>query len=511
MNTATNNVAALMLAGAALVLVVTYHCLTLAALPHWFVDEALTLSRVQGLLETGRADGPLDQYSLSEEGPSDNFVPNFPYWLFSAPIKLFGLDYSIPSVRLATLPAISLVLLGIGLICWRLLGPYSAALGILIAGSSTPMLWGHVARPDIIAAGFGYFALGLYRPRSRYVFWSGLLVALACAVHLRAVILVVPLGALILFDVYSKQVNWRIIFWGVVGCALGALVYLGVNLAPYWHSDAFQRGHNVVLQQSAPAALQGSLTVWWETARSLHRGLTEQYQDYWLFILIGGVICAATARTRDEQRLWLLIITSILAGLVFILGMLAMKLVIITPAVDLAMTAILYRIIAHAQFGERWRSLRRGILCATITYYIAATVIFPPPPAECEEEFSGTEQWLNQNIPHNVTVMGQEGYWMYLRDRPFVSWKLLSPYARLHGKTLDEAFDHFGADYFILDGGVLIFLKDQTFRDPFFESLRAPRTAMLSRLADYGEEIGKHSTRCYGEFALFKLRSSVNP
>lgn len=507
MRTVKGHFIALSLAAAAMILVMIYHGLTLSSIPLWFVDESLTASRVQGILETGRANGPMDRYDIDGSGLSEIYVPNFPYYLFAVPVQYFGQNLAVASLRLTSLAAIAILLVGVGLISWRYLGPYAASLGILFSGFSLALHFGHVARPDIIAAGLGYLALGVYQPRRKTLFTAAFLAVLACAAHLRAVILVVPFFAVIFWDLWKKQLSPKDLLFAVIGLCVGGGTFYVVNVLPYSAYGSFQSSHLAAAQYSAPAALTLDWNFWSATIKQMYVSLFRLYPHFGLFILLGAVLMSVTARTHVEQRLWIIIWVTLVAGLVLILGMLPMKLLMVTPCVDLAATAIFCRIFRSSNLWAAFPAWRLRFLCASVAIYIIVNV-HPVSPLTCEAEFLETKKWLGGIIAPRSIIMGQEGYWIYLQDHPFYSWKLLPYYSAVRRQSLQSAFEHFGADYFIFDDGVREFLADSPFADdPFLESMRTSRTEMLDYFAEHAEFIDRRRTNCQGDIEVFKFRA----
>ena len=134
-----------------------------------------------------------------------------------------------------------------------------------------------------------------------------------------------------------------------------------------------------------------------------------------------------------------MVVVGLLAGGLLINGLGPVKVVMVSPFLDLAMTAFLGLAFSLAAKRSQWRFPAIGLsLWFIIITVIGGMTLMIDSKSECREESSQVSDFLRLHIPPSAKVIGEESFWIYLRDNRYQSWKDIPPQVRATGRSFDE-------------------------------------------------------------------------
>ncbi len=485
---------------AGIFLALLFHLATLSNRPPLFVDEAITLSRVEALLATGQTNGEFDDPVLGSGEPIEIYNPKTLYIFYAVP-SLFGIAPTITTIRVMTLLAGLVIVVAIGSIASHLQGKTAGLTAMLFCLISPSfMQCAHVARPDVLAAALGFAALSTYLTRSSIAF-SGFASVLAFSAHQRSIILTVPLVACLALDLLRRQVTARQLATWCGGLALGIGVVLWLDILPAYAS--FIDTQRLVAKAVPPPLATASLGVLATTVGEFVRLIREIYplSSALLVLLIFRPFRTASRELKTTiTALVLILITSVFC----IHGMLQIKSIIFAPSIDLLLALMVF-----ADWSRFTRTLNSGmtqkIFLVIILGSAAARNLKDWPRPDCRDRAAEFSQALAQYIQPESTVMGDEHLWLFVHDNPYISWKRLQLSRSVSELPLESLFQLYRPDYMLVDGGVERLVSDTPMDDRFLESLRLPAAEFNSVVARWGSTAGEVNLACYGQVKILRF------
>lgn len=484
----------------------TFHLTHLFSAPPWFVDEALTANRVHALATTGSPVGAIDREAASEAESHGPFVQALPYLIFLVPHRLFPAMEIIESMRVSSFMAGMLLLAAVGVIGWRFISPIYGAASMIICGLSSAFSMGsHIARPDIFAAAVGFCGLALYSPRPFTTFLSVFLAAFSIAFHQRGLILLITLLAVLMVDIVSRKtsrLNVSLAFSGVIA-GLGCF-YL-INISSFSSLEAFTAASRWIATIAPPPVIGATGQDWWGILLTLRHTSEQFYPSIGLFIL-APVIALVVAESRIcDVKLKVMVVVGLVAGFLLMNGLVPVKVVIVSPLLDLAMAAALTLAFSLAAKRSQWRfpAIALSLWFAIITCFAGASDL-TRVESMCREESSRVSDFLRSHIPPSAKVIGEESFWIYLRNNRYQSWKDVPLQMQVSGRSFAETMTSTRSDYLIFDDGMASLLLSKP-RDPFHRALAVSPEDMRVFLQSFSSTIGKLETACYGRVIVYSL------
>lgn len=485
------------------------HATSLVRLPSYFVDEGLTLSRTQSLMETGSAAGPLDREVLEQSGSGTAAIPHFSYWLYSLPLRS-GLPLTIPSLRWIALAAGLVCMLATAAIAWQVMGVGGACVVAAWEGFAPGFIWGsHIARPDVAAAALGMLGVAITWRRSDSA-WRGFVGAffslLSLAAHLRGLI---PLAGHLCSSLSGKDAfrgRPRFFIASTSGCLCGLALFAFWQLSGAGAYPATLAAQSQALTGAAPPVAHGSFVIIFESLRELDSILRSLYPTAWP-LLYAALPLLYLAHGADERRLAAFICASLLAGVLLIHGMVRVKMIVLAPAFDLLIALALIRLIPRipvSLFLRRSAFVLSLALVAAQGYRTSADLL--AVDSGCAGENDAFQAALEAQVGEGTSIMSEETYWPLLMKHRFLPWKALRTVAELRGTSLEETLVSFHPDYFLIDNQLRYFLREAATEDRFVESMRVSGRELFSALSKHGALSVKMRTACYGDLELWRLR-----
>lgn len=484
------------------------HLWALARMPSYFVDEAVSLSRATAVLATGRPVGVFDSPQFALLGGNGALIPPLGYY-FDAALLAVGLPTSIPTLRLVSLSFGLLYLLCSALLAGRLFGPLAACLTLTFTGLSPAFIWGtHISRPDVTAAALGFLgvvlAINASAGASRIAL-SSFLGGLALSCHGRALAHLITQLVVLVVSRGRRLFQLKPLMALAAGLGAAGLVLFVLQIVPYAQNAATLHAHVESMRAVAPPVASGSIHVILETVKEFLLIWRQLNPVAWPLFALGAPLLLVT-KSQQERTVAMLVVTTLAAGLLTIHGMVPVKMIMISPVLDLMIPLILFSILPRLP-------LRQPLVTALV--FVAALPLgmqmekglkdLLTVDSGCAEENDAFRAALAQQLSPGASVMGEETFWPLVTDHPYYSWKLLRLLTESRGGTLGEALEHFHPDYFIVDKGLRVFLKDEPFEDRFYESMRISGTELWQAISKHATIPVKLQTACYGRMELWRL------
>jgi 4-amino-4-deoxy-L-arabinose transferase-like glycosyltransferase len=482
------------------------HVWSLLRFPAPFVDEAWLVSRAGAFVQTGRAFGPLDA------GIADRFEGYWTYnqWFItlvhSLSIRLYGTPDLLP-VRIVSLVFGLILLAAIYAIADRLGGQRLGWLSVFLVGLSVPFLYSaHLARYDIVTAAFGFWAVALYFNR-RNSFWPGLLsgacVGLAFETHTYG-LLYAPVILVLYFWDYGWAMFRQRHFWGlVVGGMLGLLFYAALHILPY--AQTFQ-----VISQLAYAGTRTpplfTFSVWVVLGAIVGEArMIASFYHVLTVILLWAVASLLRKHSKRDQVLLVLASVLVLMHALAVRSKLPFYAILVTPATDLLVAAVLLDFIQQPWQG-RWadyvsRTLVWGLAIGAIA--ISWSVV----GQDAWPAYQAAQSRINQSIRPGDSIMSTQVYWFGLRDHVYYSWELLYIYPRYApGSTLEDSFREFHPDVFIIDKHMNNSIADLGPQDEAYQKhWLLPRAELEDFLGRHAQLVDAFDHDYYGPIRVYRI------
>lgn len=487
-----------------------YHWNYLFSFPGWFVDEALTASRIKAFTSFGNPPGVIEREATFGEGNGALFVPALPYLAFSVPLTLFPSMEIIEGLRVSSYAAGMLLLAAVGVIAWRLISPMYGAVAMAICGSSVVFSsCSHVARPDVLAAAVGFWGLALYGGRPIAAFLSFFLTTFSIAFHQRGIILLAALMAMVLVDAVSRKfprLNFLMALGGgvlgLIGFYLGNIFFFS-SLALFW-------GMNRWMFSFSPPPVVGAGAGDWVGILSTLKGTSLIcYPSAGLFIFLSIVFLLLAGPKRVNPKLSVMILVGLIAGALLMNGLIVVKLVMVSPFLDLAVTSCFATALSLAAAHSRWMvpalSMSIWFITSISVKGFWLTLI---SVSKCRDEAPTTAAALQSFIPPNAKVLAEESFWIYLQNNRYQSWKDISPRMRQTGQSFSEVLRSSNSDYLIMDAGMAD-LVNADLSDPFFRSMGVPSEEFRRFFKIGASKVGEIPTTCYGTLTLYAINKNM--
>lgn len=487
-----------------------YHWNYLFTFPRWFVDEGLTASRVRALTVWGSPAGVIEREAGFGERNAASFVPALPYLAFLVPFKVFPSLEMIESLRVSSYVGGMLLLAAVGVIGWRYLSPIYGAIAMGICGSSMVFSYcSHVARPDVLAAAVGFWGLAVYGARPFTAFLSFFLATFSLAFHQRGIILVIALIALMLVDVVSRKFSRLSFLMAMAGGLIGVAGFYLFNIFLFSSLDAMWEMNRWVFSFTPPPVVGSHASDWSGILSTLSFTSWFCYPSVGLSILVSTVILSLAGVKRFSPRFSVMIVAGLVAGALLMNGLVVVKLVMVSPLLDLAVTGCLAIALSLYVGKSRWSVPALAISVWFITGITVGGVgSVVTSVSKCREEAPKTGAALQSFIPSSAKVLAEESFWIYLQNNRYQSWKDLPSRMRQTGQSFSQAVKSSYSDYLIVDPGMIAHLH-ANMSDPFFRSLGVSPREFLMFLDSDASKVGEISTACYGTLTLYALNKSV--
>lgn len=489
-------------------LLLAYHALTLLRYPAPFVDEAWFTSRAWSYLQSGRNFGPLDAGVFDRFPGYWTFLPLLPSWFLSPALWLTGAPTLLAS-RLSAFVAGGLLLAAVYRVGLNLVSKRLGQVSALLTALSWPFFYSsHLARPDILAAALGYWAIALaFSPSSWRRLLAGLLAGLAFEAHPHSAIFVPAILALDLLPLRRNSLlSPRFLaFWAGLGA--GALFYFLAHIAPYPQTYAaltrlvFSATHTPPLLTLQPEVILEGLA-------SLAGLLAAVYQAS--LLVVAGSVWLLLRRGQPGDRRLLLLAAALLAGFWLLArNKFFMYMILFSPALDMLIAAALIEALQRFTAGEMDAARRLRLLVAALTVGVLLggwVSTLPLLKSNGELEFHSVAARLAAHVEPGEAVMGAQTYWYALNDHPYTSWEELIYYRRYQPRAaVADAFKEFRPDIFILDSHIEQYLRDQPGGAPYLQHLTLPRREVEAYLAQNARLLDDFTSPIYGRLRVYRF------
>ena len=486
--------------------VIAVHLWSLMRFPLPFVDDAWFASRAWGFILTRRNFGPLDVGVFDRFEGYWTFFPWLPTWFQSLALRLAGVP-SLFAVRMVSL-FFGLVLLGaVCAIAYRLGGWQLSFWSMLIVSTSWAFSYSaHLARPDIIAAAFGFVALALYLYHHSRRWWmsllSGLCVALAFEVHPHSAIY-----GLALVGLYFVRWRWSLFrqraFWCfVAGVGVGLVFYAVLYIFPS-PNTFFALNRLAFAPTHTPPLLTFDLSVLAQSVEDMGRLLLPMYHVL-IPVVVGAVFILCRQRSESARTLVTLIGVLLAASILLIRNKGHYYAILFTPAIDLVVASLACEVGRHPWHGSPvdyisrivvWGGCLAGVLLnLTLLRYNFVRI------------YQTVQSRINQVVRPGESIMAPQTYWFGLYDHTYYSWEELVYYRRYApGSTVEDALREFRPDVMIIDESWDCFISDQPGDSPYLQHLRLSRTEMETFLERQADLVVEFDGAAYGQVRVYRI------
>jgi 4-amino-4-deoxy-L-arabinose transferase-like glycosyltransferase len=492
-----------------LIAVLCYHVWSLLRVPKVVADEGWFASRAWALLDTGRPFGPLDAGVIDRFEGYSHFLPQVPTWLQAGALAIAGKP-SLLALRAVSLAAGFLLLGAVGLLGRRFGGVACGWLSVFaLALSPNFFLFGHIARVDVLAAALGYAALALtvaWPRRPATALTAGLLCGVAFEVHLHSAIL--ALACLVLqIRARTHGAPWRQrpLMALVAGGAIGGLFYAALHVLPNPRSY-FALNSLIFGPTHTPPLLTFDIV---EIARALvdmaELVVGTTHVVLWPLLPLSCLLAFRTGQRRERDLL--LLLATVLVGATFLWrNKVDYYGILVAPALDLLLAWLL----AHTL---RWKwsgSFQRLVVTAAAWGLFLASVILTlrASSEDWQSNYARAVTAIDKAIRPDDLIMGPQTYWFGFTRQPYRSWEQLVYYRRLFpNATLEEAFETFHPDIFILDASFDRWFLPANARNSLYDRhMSLSGDEALKFFQDHGSEVARCECPAYGPIRVIRLR-----
>jgi hypothetical protein len=443
--------------------------------PEWFIDEALTIHRVNSYVHEGLAVRSLDTSVFLHKGHPLAKVPNLPYMIYSIPHAI-GMDVTIDSMRAMSFAGGLLLVVTLGLIAKRAWGNIEAM--FVTATAITSFIFidaSHLGRPDIIAIATAYLGmLFLLYGRWSGVFF-GFLSLTALGIHERAIIIVAPCFFTALFDLKNK--GDRRLFFATTACgaAVGVLFLFFVNIVPNgglheWVDYYVNIWNGSAIPLSRMKQTSSSFAFWQTTYEYVASVEPLVFVAFFSALLM-------VRKDRESLRIFFLLGMIIVLGLGLVDMPHPVKLITYYPAIWL-LIARAFALSCKRIYEGRDLAISRVAFVLIASYACGNSLSLlnfsTNIPSYCRSESDFLKAQLNQLKLNGRAVIAHDMFLLWIPDQLVGSWDQLKQHMQATGESADVAIDKFKIDALILDPKTKARMSDQPSNVSFLENYRLP-------------------------------------
>jgi len=490
------------------VLFLGFHGWSLLRFPLPFVDEAWNASRAWGFLQTGRIYGSLDSDFMQSYKGYGSYFPIFPILAYAISFWLRGAP-TLCAARFVSLLFGFFLVGSVYVLALWLKGREYALLSALLVVTSLPFSFSaHLARSDIMAAGFGYAALAFYfyRRSSHRGWWNvvaGLLVGVAFECHAHAAIYGPVLLSLEFYRWRGRIFRKRSFYEIVLGGGLGLGLYGSLHLLPSPRTY-FEFNRIFFSATHTPPLLTGDPRVILKSFADLALSLWEIYPIGSILIVF---VLFALVRSLDGESNTVAVLAGalILFGALLIRNKMSYYTILITPGLDLAIAYVVWLEITRARQRTLWAYARRVLILAA--YVASVLLIILQWNVNIYPYYLATQERLNEVIRPDDAIIGTQTYWFDLYTHDYDSWEELVYYQRYRpGSTVAEALAYLRPDVFIIDDHADGFITDEPGEELYAQFLTLSRREFEEFLASHAVLEQAFDNEVYGTVRVYRIR-----
>ncbi len=480
------------------------HGWSLLRYPAPMVDEATLISRAWTFISTGHQYGELDS-GLADSLPGVWTINSWFFTFFqSLALRLFSRPSLLAGRVLSLLWGIVLLFatykiakkLGNKQIAW--------ICTILVSFSNHFILSAHQARYDIAAATIGYGAIALILDNTNHrnlkAFFAGLILLIACEIHLNSIIFL-PILLLIFFIESSWKMFVRKYFWlFIIGCLTGLFIYSFLHFAQY-PSEFLQINNAINSEYYTPPILR------WDIMYLLNRAVYTLIYfllelDISIVLIIGSTIYLLLHPILNSRTvLWINLVMLIVVILIYP-TLYSPYGIIFTPAYLLIPSFVISSSINKQLQPGFWPILKKtGLWILVGLSFLSSYRLFID---DHWLELQNANALVKKEYTSSSVVMGSQLYWFDFSGKRFYSWEFLPYYRRFHpGASIEDALNNFKPDMIVIDYPTYLHILDEEKHG--YPRLQYPnfRQEMFDTLISKSTKYDVVSTKYYGPIFIF--------
>lgn len=378
----------------------------------------------------------------------------------------------------------------------RLVGKKIAITSVILLSLSLPFFYSaHVVRYEICEALLGYSALYLVIIRNEKRIWgmllAGFLLIINLDVHLNAIIYPVTIAGLILFqdrfNFWRKNTFWAL----VIGSTLGAVVFSALHFVP--DLQTYIDINNLVYGGShQPVIMSGYV---WQEIKDMFLFFLNNWNV--LFVLIPIAFVAMMAQKNDTSKTMTVIIGLLFFGVFFFWpNKSKVYAILIGPPIAWLLA---YRLVYMPH--QLWR---KALIMAIVIGAILQNLI-TALPYDFGKEYRQNVEQIAQLVADGDVIMGNQVYWLGLREHLYYSWEVLFFEPRVNPQmNFQDILDLYQPDILIIDGSVWSHLMQEDQKvNPRLQTERV--VEKMWTVISQGELIGEFDSASHGKISLYRF------
>lgn len=487
--------------------IILFHSWSLMRIPAPFVDEAWLIARAWSYLNTGQNFGQLDIGFFDHFDGYWTFFPLIQTWIYLPTLYIVGAP-SLVAGRIVSLFIGILLLVAVFWIGKHLNGYRLAIIGVILVSLS----WAfrdasHLARPDIISATAGYAAIALYLNNKSDRWWisliAGLLTGISFEFHPNGMLLFFPvMGILFLRDngwrLFENRLFW--VFSGGVSLSLG--LYAIQHILPY--PETYKTLINIFSGEAyQPPLFTFQFDEIWHTIIQTSQLILRRFLLETI-LLVWQVIVLLKRKSSSDITLYSLTFTLLLGFSLLIRNKFSYYFIYISPILYLVLASFLDDFIQRPLNKSFWS--RMNFIVVWTAIFSMTTLILLPNSTNQYTEYKVAQKRLNESINPEDVVMGSQTYWLGLTEYEYLSWENLTYHQYLDpDSSLEDRFQYYQPDIFIIDGHNSQFITDNPERLPYAGRVSISLTELNMYLDINAKLIDEFQSEGYGLIQIYRI------
>ena len=485
----------------AFLVLILFHFFSLLRYPEIHVDEAWLVSRALGFIETGKQFGNLDS----------GLVETFPgYWVTNQWLITFLQSIALRwkfvpdliAARSASLFMGFLLLIINYFIGFHFGGKKFANWSTFLLGISQTFTYtSHMARYDIYAAVFGYFALAIFLFKPKMRFFSGFLATIALDIHLNSIAFIILLYILLIYE--SKWKFWKnkSLINLSMGVIVGITIYSLIHFIPYFQTY-FTLNQIFFSSSHSPPFSTLDLTGLWLSIIDSLKLFFAISSSYSILIIFAGLLFI---KNKSDINITILVINITLWVVVILIFPLKSVFysILIAPPFFWFITNYLITIFEN----KEQNILRNAYHSVVIGIVISAIILGIFPIKENSYlKFNQSLSQLSQLIQKEDRILGTQSYWFGFPQNQYYSWEVIFFYSRFFpGSSLIEAFEYFQPDILIIDRRTKNYITNEEYSNSPHLRYNQPLTNLYKYIDAHAILKTNISNDLYGPIEIYRF------
>jgi hypothetical protein len=255
-----------------------------------------------------------------------------------------------------------------------------------------------------------------------------------------------------------------------------------------------------------------SPSLWFKSILDLSL-LINQFEKFYIPIIFLAAISLLIRHLPSDKKLLKLLFAVIVSFILLVRYKLSFYAIIITPLLGIIIAVLLdmswHFITNKIPKFKIPLKITAFITMGLIIFYLFIAIAFDLSPVltDASSSYNTVLTTINQIVPDGKIVMGPQTYWFGRVGQPYYTWEQIVFYQRYApGVNLEEAFEQFRPQFFIIDKHLDSFIADSVSDlSEHHQFLYLSKTELEQFLYNHGILVKTIKTSNFGLIRIYRL------